>query len=254
MFESGRLFGIPICTEESRDVVKKLINCALAHGHGYACVSNVYTLMCAYSDDTFKKIYLESLLTVPDGTPLVWAMNSLGYNLKKRIRGPDLMLAIVDQGRALGVKHYLFGGRPGSCVKMIDHLTKLFPGVEFSGFEEPPFRFQTVEEERASIEKIKNSGAHIVWVGIGSPKQEKWMAKNHEEIPCILVGVGAAFDFFSGRVRQAPVWVRNHGLEWLYRFAREPKRLFRKYLWGNSKFLLVWGVALFRYKCSRLWD
>ena len=178
-------------------------------------------------------------MTVPDGQPLVWALRALGHPEASRIYGPELMARYCERAAASGQRMYLYGGRnQGALVQLVLNLRRRYPGLNIAGGYSPPFRPQTDEERDAIIAEINGSGADVVWVGIGQPKQEKWMAEMRDalDVP-ILAGVGAAFDFHAGLVPQAPAWMQAGGLEWTYRLAHEPRRLWRRYARYNPRFV-----------------
>jgi N-acetylglucosaminyldiphosphoundecaprenol N-acetyl-beta-D-mannosaminyltransferase len=206
---------------------------------GFVCVCNVHTVMASSEDEVLRAALLASSLNVPDGQPLVWAINSLGHSLHARVYGPELMARACAHSAQRGHRLYLYGGRnQGALVQLALNLRHRYPGVKIVGGYSPPHRPLTPEEESAVVQEINHSRADVVWVGIGVPKQEKWMARMRERLdPPLLVGVGAAFDFHAGLVPQAPNWLQDAGLEWAYRLAHEPRRLWRRYLRYNPRFV-----------------
>jgi N-acetylglucosaminyldiphosphoundecaprenol N-acetyl-beta-D-mannosaminyltransferase len=176
---------------------------------------------------------------VPDGQPLVWAMNALGHDLSSRVYGPDLMARYCERAALTGARMFLYGGRnQGALVQLALNLRTRYPGLNIVGGYAPPFRALTGEEEDFVLDEINRSQADVVWVGIGVPKQEKWMAAVRERLRApVLIGVGAAFDFHAGLVSQAPRWMQSMGLEWAYRLLQEPGRLWRRYLRYNPLFV-----------------
>jgi N-acetylglucosaminyldiphosphoundecaprenol N-acetyl-beta-D-mannosaminyltransferase len=194
---------------------------------GYVCLATAHGLTEARSDPALRHIYNQSWLTTPDGMPLVW----LGPRGTGRVYGPDLMLAVCDAGRTVGLRHYLCGGAPGVAGELRERLRGRFPGLDVAGTWCPPFRAMTVEERAALVADVARAQPDVLWVGISSPKQERLMAEMWRELDAgVLIGVGAAFDFHSGRVRQAPRWIRHSGFEWLFRLCTEPRRLGPRYL------------------------
>jgi N-acetylglucosaminyldiphosphoundecaprenol N-acetyl-beta-D-mannosaminyltransferase len=203
--------------------------------HGYICLATAHGLTEARKDSGLRRIYNESWLTTADGMPLVW----LGPAGMERVYGPDLMLAVCDAGRATGLRHYLYGGREGVAVKLRDAVRTRFPGMDIAGTFTPPFRALVSHEFAALREEVTRMRPDVLWVGLSTPKQEKFMAAHWRELDAgVLIGVGAAFDFHSGRVRQAPRWVQRSGFEWLFRVATEPRRLSRRYITTNPLFIL----------------
>jgi len=220
--------------------------------HGYVCVCNVHTVMASHEDPELRSALLASSLNVPDGQPLVWALNALGNSLTDRVYGPELMARACARAASTGQRFYLYGGRnQGALVQLALNLRRRFPGVQIVGGYSPPFRPLTVEEQAAISTEINNADADVVWVGIGVPKQEKWMAalRPHLDAP-VLVGVGAAFDFHAGLVPQAPVWLQRAGLEWAYRLFHEPRRLWRRYLRYNPRFVAAFARQLAKQRAT----
>ncbi len=217
---------------QARDLV---LGARGAHQLGYVCITPVHAVSEARRDPAFRKILNESFLTTPDGMPLVW----LGPAGVERVYGPDLMLAVCDGGRAIGLRHYLYGGAPGVAELLRDKLCTRFPGLEITGTFTPPFRSLTANEAAALRADIARAQPDVIWVGLGTPKQERFMAEYAPTLDAgLLIGVGAAFDFHSGRVPQAPRWMQRSGLEWFFRLCTEPRRLGLRYLKTNPLFLL----------------
>ncbi len=202
---------------------------------GYVCLGTAHGLTEARRDPELRAIYNASWLTTPDGMPLVW----LGPRGVERVYGPDLMLAVCDAGRAVGLRHYFFGGTPGVADELKQKLVARFPGLEVVGTHTPPFRPLDDAETMTLRAEIARLRPDVIWVGLSSPKQEKFMARHWRELDAgVLIGVGAAFDFHSGRVRQAPRWVQRSGLEWFFRLCTEPRRLGPRYLTTTPLFAL----------------
>jgi N-acetylglucosaminyldiphosphoundecaprenol N-acetyl-beta-D-mannosaminyltransferase len=202
---------------------------------GYICLGTAHGLTEARGDAALRRIYNASWLTTPDGMPLVW----LGPSGVERVYGPDLMLAVCDAGRAVGLTHYFYGGAPGVAEALCDRLAARFPGLKIVGLSSPPFRPLQPAEKAALGAEIARLQPDVIWVGLGTPKQERFMAEFAPILDAgVLIGVGAAFDFHSGRVRQAPRWIRRSGVEWLFRLCTEPRRLGPRYLKTNPLFVL----------------
>jgi N-acetylglucosaminyldiphosphoundecaprenol N-acetyl-beta-D-mannosaminyltransferase len=206
---------------------------------GYLCACNVHTVMASREDPVLRASLDSASINVPDGQPLVWAINSLGHSLRSRVYGPELMSRASGRAADLGHRFYLYGGRnQGALVQLALNLRQRHPGVKIVGGYSPPHRQLTGEEQEAIVDEINHSEPDVVWAGIGVPKQEKWMADVRAQLEApVLIGVGAAFDFHAGLVPQAPNWVQESGLEWAYRLAHEPRRLWKRYLRYNPKFL-----------------
>lgn len=203
--------------------------------NGYICLGTAHGLTEARADPVLRQIYNQAWLTTPDGMPLVW----LGPPGVERVYGPDLMHAVCDAGRPAGLRHYLFGGVPGVAEVLRDRLCARFPGLSVVGTYTPPFRPLGLDEFAALQADVARSRPDVLWVGLGTPKQEKFMAASWRELDAgVLIGVGAAFDFHAGRVRQAPRWMQRSGLEWGFRLCTEPRRLAPRYLKTNPLFIL----------------
>jgi len=225
----------------------------VAHrARGYVCVCNVHTVMASAEDAELRGALLRSSINVPDGQPLVWAINLLGHSLGDRVYGPELMARACARGAKSGQRLYLYGGRnQGALVQLALNLRQRYPGVRIVGGHSPPHRPLTDEERRSVIKEINGSRADVVWVGIGVPKQEKWMAQLRDELEApVLVGVGAAFDFHAGLVPQAPNWIQEFGLEWAYRLAHEPRRLWRRYTRYNPRFVHGFTRQLLQHRAQ----
>jgi N-acetylglucosaminyldiphosphoundecaprenol N-acetyl-beta-D-mannosaminyltransferase len=223
-----------------------------ARGHGYVCVCNVHTVMASAEDAELRSALLGSSLNVPDGQPLVWAINALGHSLAGRVYGPELMARACARAAETGQRFYLYGGRnQGALVQLALNLRQRYPGVKIVGGYSPPHRPLTDDEQASVVREINGSRADVVWAGIGVPKQEKWMMRMRPLLDApVLIGVGAAFDFHAGLVPQAPAWIQDSGLEWAYRLAHEPRRLWRRYTRYNPRFLHAFARQLARHHRS----
>jgi N-acetylglucosaminyldiphosphoundecaprenol N-acetyl-beta-D-mannosaminyltransferase len=213
----------------------------------YIVAANVHVVMTAYWQRQYKKIINQAALVTPDGMPLVWALRLLGMKGQARVYGPDLMLAWCDRAAQLKMPIYLYGGSESMLEKLRHNLTQRFPGLAIAGSYAPPFRPLTLEEELEDAQRINDSSAAVVFVGLGCPKQEEWMARQQGKVAAVMIGVGAAFSFHSGEVTQAPRWMMKVGLEWLYRFTQEPKRLWQRYCINNPAFVILFSWQLLRH-------
>jgi len=220
---------------------------------GYVCVCNVHTVMASNEDDELRRALDLSSMNVPDGQPLVWAINAFGHSLAARVYGPELMSRACERAAKNGHRFYLYGGRnQGALVQLALNLRQRYPGIKIVGGYSPPHRPLRPDEEDAVVEEINQVRADVVWVGIGVPKQEKWMAHMRPRLDStLLIGVGAAFDFHAGLVSQAPNWLQEAGLEWAYRLAHEPRRLWRRYLRYNPRFLAAFARQWLAYRRGR---
>ena len=205
---------------------------------GYVCVTGVHGVSEAQQDPAFKDILNQSFLTTPDGMPMVWCGWKEGRKEMDRVYGPDLMLQVLEEGVTRKVRHFLYGGRDGVAGTLKAKLEAKFPGVIITGCYTPPFRDLTSEEFSSLQERIRSERPDIVWVGLGCPKQERLMPKFLPLLDTTLMfGVGAAFDFHSGTVPQAPHWMQRSGMEWFFRLTKEPRRLWKRYLVYNPLFI-----------------
>ncbi len=203
---------------------------------GYICLATAHGVVAAGHDPALRRAFNGSWLTTPDGMPLVW-LSPAGVG---RVYGPDLMLAVCEAGLPSGLSHYFFGGAPGVAEELAAKLQRRFTGLQVAGCFTPPYRAMTGEELAAWRADIVRVRPDVIWVGLGTPKQELFMAEQWRTLEAgVLIGVGAAFDFHSGRVAQAPRWMRGAGLEWLFRLATEPRRLAGRYLRTNPAFVLA---------------
>lgn len=237
--QSIPLLGVPIGLIDYERTLDWMDAMVAAGERGYVCVSNVHSVMAAQEDPELLSALMGSSFNVPDGQPLVWALSSLGYRLDSRVYGPELMARACARAAHTGQRMYLYGGRnEGALVQLTLNLRRRFPGLRIVGGYSPPHHALGAAEEVEVARNINRSDADIVWVGVGVPKQEKWMARMRDQLTApVLVGVGAAFDFHAGLVPQAPAIMQDHGLEWAYRLAREPRRLWRRYLRYNPRFV-----------------
>ena len=237
---SVKVLGVPLALTDYERTIEWMDATIATRQRGYICVAAVHTVMACQEDRELRDAVLGSDLTVPDGQPLVWAMNALGHDLSSRVYGPDLMARYCERAALTGARMFLYGGRnQGALVQLALNLRTRYPGLNIVGGYAPPFRPLTGEEEDFVLDEINRSQADVVWVGIGVPKQEKWMAAMRDRLRApVLVGVGAAFDFHAGLVPQAPRWMQSMGLEWAYRLLQEPGRLWRRYLRYNPRFVL----------------
>jgi exopolysaccharide biosynthesis WecB/TagA/CpsF family protein len=216
-------------------------------GHSIAATS-MHGMVEAQHDFEFRRILNSTDLIVPDGTPLVWLGRSRGYPVPGRVYGPDLMLAFCEKaGR--NYRHFFYGGEPGVAERLAESLKHRFPGMQTVGVYSPPFRHLNAEEDEEVVALISRAAPDVLWIGLGTPKQERWMFEHVHKLQVpVLASVGAAFDLLSGRRKQAPRWLRNHGLEWLFRLLQEPRRLWRRYLIYGPQFVAYLALELLRLK------
>lgn len=215
------------------------------HEQAYVCFATAHGVLACWHDPALRAIFNRSSMTTPDGMSMVWLLQARGRRGARRVYGPDLMLAVCAVSAAAGWRHYFYGGETGVGEALAARLTDRFPGLTVAGMTSPPFRPQTQAEDEETVERINDAQPDIVWVGLSSAAQERWMADHRNRLSApVLLGVGAAFDFLSGRKPQAPRWIQRSGLEWLFRLTTEPRRLWRRYAQYPLFVLLVVAEAL----------
>jgi N-acetylglucosaminyldiphosphoundecaprenol N-acetyl-beta-D-mannosaminyltransferase len=246
--DGGRtwILGVGVSAVDMRSAVDTVMAWIARREKHYVTLTGVHGVMEAHEDPRFRRTLNRAGLTLPDGMPLVWLSWLAGRGHVTRVYGPDFTLELSAALAQAGRSAFYYGGIPGVADRLARTLERRYPGLVTAGTHCPPFRPLSPDEEAAVASRINASGADVVWVGLSTPKQERWMARMMERLdPPVLIGVGAAFDFLSGRVRQAPRWMQRSGLEWLYRLTQEPRRLWRRYLRNNPRFLcLVAGEKL----------
>ncbi|MDQ3644485.1 MAG: WecB/TagA/CpsF family glycosyltransferase [Actinomycetota bacterium] len=233
------ILGVPIAMTDygaTMDVMEEMV---ARRERGWICAAAVHSLMMARDDPEMRDALTRATITVPDGVPVVWAAKMLGEELPHRVYGPELMRRFCDRSAEKGHRVWLYGGRDqGALVQLALNLRRRHPGIRIVGGYSPPFRQLSEDDEEAMASQINADRPDVLWVGIGAPKQEKWMARMRERLDVpVMCAVGAAFDFHAGRVSQAPTWMQERGLEWTYRIAQEPRRLLPRYVQTNPRFM-----------------
>ena len=208
----------------------------------YMCVSNVHTTVTAYEDKNYCAIQNGGIMAIPDGGPLSSIGQRRGYKNMKRTTGPSYMGEILKVSVEKGYRHYFYGSTEETLEKLFKTLEHDYPGLQIAGMYSPPFRLMTEEENRAIVEHINETRPDFVWVGLGAPKQEKWMAAHQGKLDGFMVGVGAGFDYFAGNIDRAPEWMQKSNLEWVFRLIQDPKRLFNRYWHTNTRF--IWNAYI----------
>lgn len=237
------VLGVPVHACSFREALDRILDAKDKTGLGYVCCCNAFGLVLAKDDPKLRDAYRRAYLATPDGMPLVWLGRHHGSRKIERVYGPDLLLAACDEGRTRGLRHYFYGGREGVAEALAETLKKRFPGLLVAGCATPPEGPESEAEFAVFEKRIAELRPDLLWIGLGAPKQELFMARRSSLLKAgLLLGVGAAFDFHSGRVKQAPRWVQRSGFEWLHRLCREPRRLAGRYLLTTPRF--AWGVAL----------
>ena len=242
------IFGMCVDGTSYEDTVNRIITRAVSGDYCYACAANVHMVMEAYDSEDFRRIINKADLVTPDGMPIVLMLRILGLNGQKRVYGPTLMRHICEVSSQLGLSVGFYGSTPVTLKALIRNLTDSIPNIKVDYTYSPPFHPLTPEEDEATVQKINASGIKILFVGLGCPKQERWMFANRNRVKAVMIGVGAGFDFFAETKKQAPTWMMRIGLEWLFRLFTEPKRLWRRYLYNNPRFLLLAVMQLLNLK------
>jgi N-acetylglucosaminyldiphosphoundecaprenol N-acetyl-beta-D-mannosaminyltransferase len=238
------ILGMRVDTTTYDGAARRVIGWTAADVGRYVCVANVHMVMEAWDDHAFREIVNESALVTPDGMPLVWALRRLGEPTAVRVYGPTLTLHVCELASREGVPVGFYGGSPEAIEGLVKYIRERYPALEVAYAVSPPFRRLTAEEDDDTVSRIVASGARVLFVGLGCPRQERWMAEHRGRLPLVQLGVGAAFDFHAGLVRQAPPALQRVGLEWAFRLAMEPRRLARRYLRHNPRFLWHLGRQL----------
>lgn len=243
MHPRSNILGVGVSAIDMEAAMRRIDGWIEAREPGYVCVTGVHGVMESQRDENLRRIHNSAGMVAPDGMPLVWLSRLNGHRSVRRVYGPDLMLACCERSLEWGWRHFLYGGAEGVPELLAERLKARFRGLRIAGTYSPPFRPLTPEEDAAIVERIDRADPDIVWVGLGTPKQERWMHAHVGRLRApVLIGVGAAFDFHAGLKRQAPAWMQGAGLEWLFRLASEPRRLWRRYCVNNPAF--VWSILL----------
>jgi len=244
---TGYVLGARIDAVAWDAALARLLGWARGRESRYVTLCNVHVVVSASRDAAYREVINASDMAVPDGAPVAWMLRRQGFAGQPRISGPDLMWALCARAEAEGLAVYFYGSTEETLVLLDQRLRAGFPALKVT-MESPPFRAMTPEEDAAAVARINASGAGIVFVGLGCPKQERWMAEHRGRVNAVMIGVGAAFDFHAGTVQRAPAWMRNNGLEWLHRLFSEPRRLWRRYLVTNTLFILgaAWQLVEMR--------
>jgi N-acetylglucosaminyldiphosphoundecaprenol N-acetyl-beta-D-mannosaminyltransferase len=246
---SCRILGLRVDATSYAGAADAIVAMARGDG-GMTCVATVHMVMEAFDAPDYQRLVNAAELVTPDGVPLVWALRALGIGQATRVYGPDLMPLLCARAEALSLPVGFYGGSPQVLETLLERLLARFPGLRIGFAHSPPYRPASVEEDLRVCESIRDAGVRLLFVGLGCPKQERWMAAHREALPCAMVGVGAAFDFLAGHKRQAPAFLQRAGLEWLFRLATEPRRLWRRYVVHNPRFVLRFARQLMGRRVS----
>lgn len=240
--QPGWILGVPIAPVTQEAVMQQVLDWATRGESRYVCLATVYSVMLARDRADYRAALTQADLATPDGMPLVWCLRWLGFRGAGRVAGPDLVPPLLQAAAEKGVPVGFYGARPEVLARLLERVRASYPGSRIAYAWSPPFRPLTEEEDRRVVEQIRESGARILFVGLGTPKQDLWMAAHRGRIPAVMLGVGQVFDLLGGAKRRAPLWMRRCGLEWLYRLFSEPRRLWRRYLPHNPRFLALFAL------------
>ncbi len=235
---TASVLGAPIDSLTWADALGRLSAWAANHESRYVCICNVHSVVTASQDIEFGRVVSNADMATPDGAPVAWMLRRLGHANQQRINGPDLMWRYCEQAQYRDESVFFYGSTEETLTALKVKLLAAFPKLKIAGAISPPFRALTAAEDAAIVEQINASGAGVVWVSLGCPKQELWMAAHRGRINAVMVGVGAAFDYHAGTIKRAPLWMQNAGLEWLHRLLSEPRRLWKRYLVTNTLFIM----------------
>lgn len=237
-----KILGVDIAAIDMKWLVSFISDNIKELAGDYICVSNVHTTIMAYEDERYLAVQNGGILAIPDGGPLSSEGRRRGHKSMKRTTGPDLMNEMFKISVEKGYKHYFYGSKPETLDKIESNLQKAYPGIQIVGMYSPPFRPLSINENEQVVEQINETKPDFVWVGLGAPKQENWMAQHQGEIDGLMIGVGAGFDYCAGTIKRAPKWMQKRDMEWIYRLLQDPKRLFKRYVVTNTKF--VWHAII----------
>ena len=245
-FESRRILGTRVDATSYDAATRKILEWAREARSCYVCIAAVNNIMEARKSPVYKAVMEQAELVTSDGMPLVWTLRSLGVSNASRVYGPDLMPTVLEAAAAARIPVGFYGGSDTVLARLLEVVRRRFPALHIAFAEAPPFRRPTPEEDEHTIAAIQDSGARILFIGLGSPKQDRWMYAHTARISAVMLGVGAAFDFLAGAKPQAPPWMQRSGLEWTFRLATEPRRLWRRYLKQNPRFLVLATAQILR--------
>ena len=237
MLQTGAVFGLPVTAGRFKEVASDILRRARARRGGYVCVANAHMLTLARRDGALGDILKRAALVTSDGMPIVWSLRRRGCSEAERVSGPDLMDRLCAMAARDSLPTYFYGGRPQALAAFRRALSEYYPDLPIAGCEAPGDLPQKPPLDAGATQRIRDSGASLVFVGLGCPKQEYWMGAHAPHIDALMIGVGAAFDFTAGTLRRAPRWMQRAGLEWLFRLIMEPRRLWKRYLITNTLFL-----------------
>lgn len=243
--ERSYILGVGVSVINMDDALGQMEHWISTRQQNYICVATVHLVMEAQKDAELKGILNSSGLTTPDGMPLAWVGKMRGNSNMDRVYGPDVMVNFSELSAKKGYRNFYYGGSSEAVQDLAEKLTERFPGLEVVGAYSPPFRALTPEEDQEIVNMINEANPDVIWIGLGAPKQDKWMAEHMGRVNApVMIGVGAAFDFLSGRKKQAPAWIQKIGMEWFFRLVTEPRRLWKRYLVTNTLFIFFMTLDL----------
>jgi N-acetylglucosaminyldiphosphoundecaprenol N-acetyl-beta-D-mannosaminyltransferase len=241
----ANVLGVGVHAIHMRKAIDAIETAIFERRRGYVCLTGVHGIMEAQRNPDLMEIFSMARLVLPDGMPTVWMGHLQGFSEMDRVFGPDLLIAIAERSALTGHSHFLCGGQVGVAEQLRDALLRRFPTIRILGTYTPPFRPLTRDEEKTLISTVKELAPDIIWVGMSTPKQERFMAEYLPRLnTTLLIGVGAAFDFHTGRIRDSPQWIKQSGLQWAHRLMQQPSRLWNRYIINNPLFLIKAGLQL----------
>lgn len=248
----GRVLTAPIDVIDWHQAVGNLVLWGRAHKSSVVCICNVHMAVTSGQDNELGQVLDAADMVTPDGAPVAWALRRMGAAEQERVNGPDLMWRYLPEAERLGQVVFFYGGMEETLVALKKSMLAAFPGLKIGGMVSPPFRQLSGDEDQAYVDQINAAGTSVLFVGLGCPKQEKWMHAHRGRINAVMVGVGAAFDYHAGTIKRAPLWMQRCGLEWFHRLCSEPRRLWKRYLVTNTLFIV--GMARRGFKAQRVDD
>jgi N-acetylglucosaminyldiphosphoundecaprenol N-acetyl-beta-D-mannosaminyltransferase len=248
--QSRYILGVRVDATSYARATDQILDWAAGRLSRLVCCASVNNIMAARDSVEFRRVMDSADLVTSDGMPLVWLLRCLGIREAERVYGPDLMPVVLESAAKSGVPVGLYGGSPEVLAKLVERLTTRFPKLQVTYAESPPYRAPTPEEDQRTVQAIAEAGVRILFIGLSTPKQERWMYAHRGHVDAVMLGVGAAFDFLAGAKPQAPRWMQRNGLEWLFRLATEPRRLWRRYLGQNPRFAVLALAQVLRERLS----
>ena len=247
-YEGRSVLGACIDALTWDDAIRQIIAWGEERVSRYVCICNVHSVVTTTRDPEFQTVINEADMSTPDGAPIAWALRKMGFPAQERINGPDLMWKYLGEAEKLGQSVFFYGSTEKTLERLRENLNRHFPQLRIAGMHSPHFCEVDEEQDKTEVGMINRSGANVAFIGLGCPKQEKWMAAHRGRVSATMIGVGAAFDYHAGVIKRAPLWWQKNGLEWLYRVATEPRRLFMRYLVTNTLFVVGFARQLIAMK------